>query len=525
MAPKSALLTAGDTPKATKKYIPLKPLTTQGKTLRAPAIKEKKKKNQPREAPPGSDNAMNDDSPPPASKNPKARSFAPPNEADYLAEELKKRQLAKARGQKKESWNIRKKPLTTQQKIKAAIAIRKAKGGEENANLPIGRTGKRDTPGLMTILRMQDKEVLPLTGEGGKEIGGDGGLSWNDIKSADEKRREKKERERMASVIFQPTMRAMRWRNAYGLKEWPIVEKAEAAMQQQSEQVENTRLAGTAKEGEAKEKSKQAEQSGRTQPAIKVEKGDVAAKAVEVKPTAGWFTDLPDEVRTRIWRLVVVDDKSCIWPTAPTGREQPDLAMTCKQIRQEVLPIYYGLNTFGISLQKEALRTEPAKMGQKKALTGVAAVHKWANTIGNKETAWLLMIRDWAFEYHDPASGWRRGAGCDKEDDSFVVSMRVKPSHEQDRPEREGGLEEAEPGDESAVPVSSADLEVHVEASCFMRGWFECGKCRAPAAPTELDKAVEWMLEAGISADTLYKFANELRGMLKTLAKAKCVRS
>ncbi|KAK4609170.1 hypothetical protein CLAFUW4_14300 [Fulvia fulva] len=486
MAPKSKLLSHDEKPKR-KPHIPRKPLTTQGKILKAQAIKEKKAKNQPREAPPGSEMA---DAPTKKSSS-KARSFAPPDEADLMVEALKQQNLAKARGQKKqEGWNIRKRPLTTQQKIAAAMAIKRAKGGKDNA-APAGRQGK--VPGLMSILRSQDREFLPVTTEGREAIGGggEGMMSWGDIKSAEDKRQEKKEEERLASVLFQPTLRARKWRDANGLREFAVVEKVKDA-----EQAGDTQRSGTSKEGE-----------------------EAVSKA---KPTAGWFTGLPDEVRNRIWKLVVVDDKSCIWPTSPTGREQPDLAMSCKQIRQEVLPIYYGLNTFGISLQKEPIAVEPTKLFQKKSLTGLAAVHKWASTIGNEDTTWLSMIQSWAFEYQDPSIQWRHGAVYE-DDDSFVISMKIRTIR-QERPEGDEDVEEAEAGEEVPPPLLTADAGVHVEASCFMPDWPECGKCRVPSAPIELRAAVMWMVGAGITANTLYKFANELRSVLPTLSRARCIR-
>ena len=66
----------------------------------------------------------------------------------------------------------------------------------------------------------------------------------------------------------------------------------------------------------------------------------------------GVFKKLPGELRNRIYRyLLVYDGYVELWKRDKTGHHklrpfQPALARTCKQIRKEVLQIFYAGNTF-----------------------------------------------------------------------------------------------------------------------------------------------------------------------------------
>lgn len=60
--------------------------------------------------------------------------------------------------------------------------------------------------------------------------------------------------------------------------------------------------------------------------------------------------DLPEKVRTKIWKLRVVHHPYCVCPGQPRGREQPDLAMSGWDVRDEVLPIYYANNVFSVDI-------------------------------------------------------------------------------------------------------------------------------------------------------------------------------
>jgi hypothetical protein len=91
---------------------------------------------------------------------------------------------------------------------------------------------------------------------------------------------------------------------------------------------------------------------------------------------------LPLEVRQRIWRLVVVEKDFFVYPVI--SPEQPDLAMTSRQIRGEVLPLYYRENTFAVEIPVEKtsgrVSFEPVRKWTK-ALEGaghVRTIKKWA---------------------------------------------------------------------------------------------------------------------------------------------------
>ena len=61
--------------------------------------------------------------------------------------------------------------------------------------------------------------------------------------------------------------------------------------------------------------------------------------------------DLPAELRNLIYHFAVVNEKPIKiiqdeWRGEAEAPKQPALAMTCKQIRDEVLPVFYGANTF-----------------------------------------------------------------------------------------------------------------------------------------------------------------------------------
>lgn len=71
--------------------------------------------------------------------------------------------------------------------------------------------------------------------------------------------------------------------------------------------------------------------------------------------------DLPAELRNQIYQLAVVEKK----PITVTQRiphtfttyylkppERPALAQTCKQLQQEVLPVFFGQNTFVLDLPR-----------------------------------------------------------------------------------------------------------------------------------------------------------------------------
>lgn len=59
------------------------------------------------------------------------------------------------------------------------------------------------------------------------------------------------------------------------------------------------------------------------------------------------FLDLPAELRNRIYSSDLIKHRQII-PTNRSDHQQPALTRTCRQIRKEALPIYYGSNTFAL---------------------------------------------------------------------------------------------------------------------------------------------------------------------------------
>lgn len=236
-------------------------------------------------------------------------------------------------------------------------------------------------------------------------------------------------------------------------------------------------------------------------------------KAEQAKPFR--FLDLPDEVRARIYRHAVVEEKLCIWPTSPTGREQPDISMVNRQVRNEVLPIFYGENTFAISISpmkkapkvKKILNCATKGVNAKEPMSGLMAVKEWALTLDNNNTHCFAMIRKWAFEYIDPDVGFMPEAG--EESKSCVLSIR---------PPEDVYTEEG-------IEVSPL-VEVHREAACFMPGWGECGKCVCQRTPLRVNAAViAWQAAGEFKAMELINLAKQLQDLVEELAEACCERA
>lgn len=175
--------------------------------------------------------------------------------------------------------------------------------------------------------------------------------------------------------------------------------------------------------------------------------------------------DLPLELRQRIWRPAVVEEQFFVYPAVST--EQPDLAMATRQIRGEVLPIYYAENTFAVEV--------PVGEGKKKKKAGNVSLEplkKWAAALREAGSArHIEMVRKWAFSWAAPATfPADQGAGGSTAGQEIIVSLHFpKPGVGSDaRPE----------------------IAIHREASCLLPGHENFLRCVWVCYPSWLDDAV-----------------------------------
>jgi hypothetical protein len=131
------------------------------------------------------------------------------------------------------------------------------------------------------------------------------------------------------------------------------------------------------------------------QQSAKNEALEEAGIAPEPKRTGRFrFLDLDRKIRDEIYALAVVNRTCFKWPVdSHLDRRQPDLAMVCRQMRQEVLPLYYLENHFAMAL--------PGVIQDDKPSEKMVLLEKWLNAIGdpkNEEGKWLDNIQRWVFD-------------------------------------------------------------------------------------------------------------------------------
>jgi hypothetical protein len=177
------------------------------------------------------------------------------------------------------------------------------------------------------------------------------------------------------------------------------------------------------------------------------------------KPKVG-LMELKEELRERIWRHAVVQDE-CVRPDDPLDQEQPDLAMTCRSIRNEVLELYYKESWFMMEV-KHLVR------GKNKATKGMIAPsfgEKWLKAMRN--AGHLALVRNWIFEFYT----------CGK-----LVFVAVKLVEEEDG-------------------TWSADVQVHACAACVIPGSRHYNTCMVKTSPEWLNEAVINMLDRAKGGD------------------------
>lgn len=222
--------------------------------------------------------------------------------------------------------------------------------------------------------------------------------------------------------------------------------------------------------------------------------------AFKKKMKAFAFLDLPEELRLMVYSLVVIDDEFFIWPDSPTGAEQPDISMVCRQLRKEVLPVFYGGNTFAIDIGPQKTYATPNKKAKQK-LSPIGALEKWAKVIG--KTGSFSMIKSWAFSYVplDALSSFSRS-----DDGSITVLVSIVfIGKDKER---------------------TAQVQVHRDATCIMTGHAECGNCEVQCSPAWLNDDVIRILdgseEGGGKPAAVVHFAGELRMKAAELKVYRC---
>ena len=192
--------------------------------------------------------------------------------------------------------------------------------------------------------------------------------------------------------------------------------------------------------------------------------------------------DLPKELQMRIWRFAVIYPRFFVWPESVTGREQPDLTMVCKEVRREVLPIYYEKNTFAIDVSRPQTQTQtqtqPFRGNQSvvkkiEPVKSVTAMEKWAECL-EMEAEWFYRIRNWAFSYTPETA--TRAKRLAEVDNSFVVFFKTWKRNGQ--------------------RTWDASVEVHRDAHCILARFEECGLCKLQQTPKWLQHEVIEILDA-----------------------------
>jgi hypothetical protein len=227
--------------------------------------------------------------------------------------------------------------------------------------------------------------------------------------------------------------------------------------------------------------------------------------------------DLPKELRAMVWRNAVVNPRAFVWPERYTGHEQPDLAMTCRLVRAEVLPIFYAENIFAINLSPEneasyQKRDEVAK-GKKNVVLngGIPVVAEWAKALesAQKKPRWFSMVRKWAFGYSPRTQRdlFTNRLVSAEDEKGFVVTVNFSKR-------QQGGL------------FWDAGVEIHRFALCVLPSYEEYGTCKVQTVAVWLNDPIIAITEAAkggsISEKMITGLAKEIRRKVGKLEELRC---
>lgn len=198
------------------------------------------------------------------------------------------------------------------------------------------------------------------------------------------------------------------------------------------------------------------------------------------------LTAMPPEILTRICRYAVVDPSHFVYPVSITGKEQPDLAMSCRALRAVVLPIYYAENVFALDM------TASFGPRAKKVLLWMQALQLWTPHIQR----WTFVIE-------------KNSSQPDDEVQAVLLSLVTRP------PEKES---------DHGYSVPSPVIEVHRSARCLMSSVNgDQDQCTIQMNPTWLIESVISSLDVGVSyagkldPEMMYTFLSEMSPKLEQL--------
>lgn len=244
--------------------------------------------------------------------------------------------------------------------------------------------------------------------------------------------------------------------------------------------------------------------------------GDQDVKTTLVpKEQTLFLMDLPRELRNKIWRASVVSDTTFVFPEDELGREQPDLAMVSRQVRNEVLKLFYEENTFAIDVSKDAKslkevtvheRTQPKnpwileRRMDASAAKPMSAMAEWARVM--RLGGWLGSVRRWAFRYNMSPSH--------KEGTGYIVFVNLIKSEVRSR-----------------SALWTAEVTIHRNAACVLPGCKEAGKCAVKNTPRWLNKPVIDLLDtardmAGMSDEKFVHLAIQVQTAAGLLMALRC---
>ncbi|KAM0704475.1 hypothetical protein Q7P35_008709 [Cladosporium inversicolor] len=364
------------------------------------------------------------DSAPPKKKPRKIPVLAPPAELEAEA-------ARRAEAKKKPKPKPKKAPLTTKDKIAASKKKKKKKKQnfgpveDDEKGFRGGRGGEAKTKGekprnLMDIMRDIGQMASKAPVSASSTVAG----KVQTVASSGAKTGGKGKAKVKESVLVRPTERTRR-------------------MKQSRQRLGETQAAPAA-------------------PFVKIkrESGDGASPNAQAS-----LMGIPIELRQRIWRLAVVETQFFVYPAI--NQEQPDLAMTSRQIRNEVLPLYYGDNTFAIEIPVlvGAGMGKKAKDPERKSLL---LVKKWMAA----QEDHLGTIRKWALSWAPPpVKDLQAGVRGHTGNREFIVSICYPKPGE---------------GEQATQP----EIEIHRQAFCLLKSHELFHPCISMCYPSWLDDAV-----------------------------------
>lgn len=217
----------------------------------------------------------------------------------------------------------------------------------------------------------------------------------------------------------------------------------------------------------------------------------------KAKGTEGsYLMSLPLKVRKHIWREVIVKTQFFVYPIS--SPEQPDLAMTNRQIREEVLEIYYGENTFAVEIPNKT-----GKGKKSKVTSTLKPVEKWVSAL--QVAGHLQRVSRWAFVWA-PVPAARVGATTPNDElcgQDAIVSLQYPA-----------------PG---VGQIGIPQIEIHRQASCMLPSHEQYTPCLQKDVPVWLSDAVAGsVLAEDDRGRQVLAIAKVLREKGEDLVEARC---